>query len=302
LLGTVWYSLRETLRSFFIPPGDLNWRHNVSGYPLLNPIAGFLFLLGLAWSIRGLYDVTRKIIKGTEVHLGMIYPYLLLMIFGMLLPVITTAEGIPHGLRSVGLIVPIFMLAGAAGAVLVHWVKRKITGYTRSIIYGAFAGVILFSGLYDATLYFVVSRNDSRAAYAYRSDLTVVSQYINEYAARDDGAPRPYLVLDPFSIQTVHFLTSVAAHDYLQEGEVHPDEQQHKWVYVKPETSHLTVLKPGEVIIFTQSTFPDADRFEALYGNTVEVILSRKNRFNQEIMRVYGTRDAQKTTEFDLDA
>jgi len=78
LAGTILFSLRETVLSFFAGTGDLNWRHNVAGFPLLNPLVGMLGLLGLAWAIRGTALVFRRLIGGTEVSLGMIYPYLLL--------------------------------------------------------------------------------------------------------------------------------------------------------------------------------------------------------------------------------
>lgn len=305
LLGTIWYSARETTRSFFIPPGDLNWRHNVPGYPLLNPVVALLFLLGFAWALNGTYVVAREIVNGQEVHLGMIYPYILLLLLGMVLPVITTAEGIPHGLRSVGLIVPIFMLAGAAGAVCFHWLKQNLSGASRGVLVGATIGLVVVASGFDGILYFVVSRNASAAAYAYRADLTQVSNYINGYAARNPNAARPYLVLDLFSLQTVHFLTTVAAHEHTEGKEVHSDEAQHKWKVLDPATSDLTPPEAGRQIIFTQSTLPDADRYEQTYGQSIELIESRRNRWNQEIMRVYQgvvSTPPPRPAEFDLDA
>lgn len=298
LTGTILYSTRETLKSFFTGEGDLNWRHNVAGYPLLNPLVGLLFLLGLAWSIHGAVSVALSIMRGKEVHLGMIYPYLLLLLSGMLLPIITTAEGLPHGLRSVGLVAPIFLLAGTAGAVVVHWIKRKAkTEVTQSIGLGVIVGLLVLGAIYDGALYFVVSRNDKDAAYAYRADLTDVSSYINKYMAKHPET-RPYLVLDKFSVQTVHYLTNEVAHDFQD----HPDEEKHKYTLIDPGSSHLTGLNTGEIIIFTQSTIPDADRYQQTHGSTVRVIEQRFNRFGQEIMRVYAPAQIQDTTEFNLDA
>lgn len=302
LLGTLAYSTRETLVSFFMPPGDLNWRHNVAGYPLLSPFVAVLFLLGLAWAIHGTVNIFYQIARGQEIHMGMVYPYLILVLSGMLLPVITTAEGMPHALRSVGLITPIFMLAGTAASVTVHFLKRRLPHEgIRSIAYGLLAGAAVLGVAYDAFLYFGIARNSSEAAYAYRSDLTEVAAYINEYASQHPEGPRPYLVLDKFSLQTVHLFTSVAAHDYLE----HPDEAQHKYHSVDPATSHLTALQPGEIIIFTQSTMPtDTERYEQTYGDSLEVVESRFNRFGEEIMRVYRLKEGAENQidEFNLDA
>ncbi len=302
LLGTLEYSTRETLLSFFIGEGDSNWRHSVPGYPLLNPLVGVLFLLGLAWAIQGTVMVAWNIIRGREIHLGMIYPYVILLLVGMLLPVITTAEGMPHALRSVGLIAPIFMLSGAAGAVVLWWIRRQaLTEISKVVLYGLAAGMLIVSGLYGAGLYFFVAGNDSEAAYAYRADLTDISEFIRQYRSEHPDQARPYLSLDDFSVQTVHFLLSVAAHDHNE----HPDEAQHLYTLVKPETSEQVVLQPGEIIIFTQTTLPDADRFESVHGTKVKMVEQRFNRFGQEIMRVYqgvGAPAGPGVTEFDLDA
>ncbi|MDP3997709.1 MAG: glycosyltransferase family 39 protein [bacterium] len=287
LVGTILYSTRETLAAFFIGAGDLNWRHNVPGYPLLNPLVGALFLLGLAWAINGTVMVFYKIVRGREIHLGMIFPYLLLIIAGMLAPVITTAEGMPHGLRSIGLLFPIFMLAGTAGSVIIYWLKLKVKQEAwRAAGRGAMAGLLILGLLYDGALYFMIARNDADAYYAYRGDLTTVAQFLNDRRRDYPNEPRPYLVLDKFSLQTVHFLTSVAAHEHTVGDEVHPDEAQHKWVQIDPATSHLWQLAPGEIMVFTQSTIFDADRY-AKQHTDVELLESTTNRWGQEIMRVY---------------
>ncbi len=299
LLGTIAYSTNATILSFFYH-GDVNWRHNVSGYPLLNPLVGFLFVLGICWTIKGTYDVARSIMKGKEVHVGMIYPYLLLVLLGMMLPVITTAEGMPHALRSIGMAAPIYMLAGTAGTVFIRWglawgKKHKMTG----IVYGLAAGLIILFSAYGPLLYFIISRNSPEAYRSYRGDLTVVSEYINSYAVSHKDATRPYLVLDEFFAQSVHYLASVSAHEYGS----HPDEAQHKYTLLDPATSSSTFVKPGEVIIFTQSTIPDADQYEVTHKDSVMLLESRVNRFGEEIMRVYlGKESAAPKQEFDLDA
>lgn len=299
LMGTIAYSTRQTLLSFFYV-GDANWRHNVSGYPHVNPLVGLLLVLGILWAIKGTYDVFRQIMRGSEVHLGMIYPYLLLIIVTMLLPVIATAEGMPHALRSVGLFAPVYILAGTAGAVFIRWALSWGEKWNmRGVVYGISAGLLVVFSAYGPLLYFIISRNSPEAYAAYRGDLTVVSNYINQYASDHVGAQRPYLVLDTFYTQSVHFLTSVAAHEYGS----HPDEALHRYTLLDPATSHETVLQPGEVIIFTASTIPDADRYEATYKDSITRTESKMNKFGEEIMRVYvGKEIPAPKQEFDLDA
>ncbi len=70
------------------------------------------------------------------------------------------------------------------------------------------------------------------------------------------------------------------------------------------------MLGPGEVIVFTQSTIFDANRYEEAHPE-VELVESKVNRFGQEIMRVYrmeqppaveGIQDEEEGGSFDLDA
>lgn len=303
------YSTRETVKGFFVGQGDLNWRHSVAGYPLLNPLVGLLFLVGVVWAIWGLAGVIWHMVQGREVHLGMIYAYLLLMLAGMLAGVVTTLEGIPHGLRAAGAFFPIMMLAGTVGAVIVHYIQRRLVSeQARAVGYGITAGALIAFSVFDGALYFFVARNEAEAYSAYRGDLTEVAEFIT------GNENRPYLVLDAFSVQTVHFLqheiaksgaVSPPPHDF----ESHPDEEAHRYRLLKPEVSHEVKIGAGEVIIFTQSTLPDAGRYVAGHPS-IELVESRANRFGQEIMRVYrGTKGqsaplptAPQEPTFDLDA
>ncbi|PIT97886.1 MAG: hypothetical protein COT71_03675 [Candidatus Andersenbacteria bacterium CG10_big_fil_rev_8_21_14_0_10_54_11] len=302
--GTLRYAVQETLRSFFAGSGDLNWRHNVAGFPLLNPITALLFLLGFFWALAGFGTVARKISQRKEVHLGMVYLYVLLLLGGMLLPVVTTAEGLPHGLRSIGLVIPIFMLAGCAAAAALHWAAARRKQWARGAAYGTAAGLLLLGAAYDATLYFVVARHDPAAHAAYRADLPVVASYIAAVVQEHPDAPRPYLVLDEFSVQTIHFLLSVAAHGHTD----HPDAAQHLYRLLDPARSHEKAAGSDELLIFTQSTLPDADRYVLVHPEAI-VAERRFNSFGEEIMRVVrgagqveGVQDGNEQPSFDLDA
>ena len=306
LLGTLQYSVTETLLSFFAGHGDLNWRHSVAGYPLLNPLVGFLFLLGFVWALVGCWRLFVRMIRGKEIHYTLAQAYVVMLWVAMLVPVVTTAEGMPHGLRSEGLVVPIFMLAGAAGAVIVHWVQRRWKSEPwRGIALGLVAGLLLIMALYDGALYFLVSRNSPDAFREYRGDLTAVAAFINQYRVAYPDKPRPYLVLDEFSVQTPHFLTGdiERGYDFTDKS----DEPLLKYSLLDPATSHLTPLAADELIIFTQSTLPDADRYATKYSGFLEVVQQQKNRFGQEMMRVYTLRPGvvlpqAPNDEADLDA
>jgi hypothetical protein len=300
---TLMWSLGETIRSFFSGAGDTNWRHNVAGYPLLNPLAGFLAIVGagyLLWQgagVVGWWWMRRGVtLQDTAAW------YIWLVLLAMLLPVITTAEGIPHGLRSVGLIVPLFVMIGVGGAFIGRWLMRRLPWALASVAGGVMAGLLIVSMSYDGALYFLIARNDPDAHAAYRADLPVVADFIRRFRFEHPDGPRPYLVVDTFSVQTIHYLTSVAPHDYQD----HPDEAQHAYVQLDPATSGETHFVPGDVVIFTQSTLPDADRLARDWTASDEysfvVVAEEFNRFGQEVMRVYRIEEHTESNEGSLDA
>lgn len=301
LVPTILYSFRETVVSFFAGDGDTNWRHNVAGFPLLNPLVGVLFLLGLAWFIHGTVLLGYALVRGKEVHLSMVYLYALLLLCGMTVPVIMTAEGMPHGLRSIGLLVPIFLMAGTAGSVCVYWVKRRLKAPWQAVGFGVIAGLLIVGMLYDGALYFAIARRDSQAYTAYRGDLTRVAAFINDHQREHPNEPRPLLVLDGFSLQTVHYLTAVAAHDHVVGNEVHPDEAAHKWIHVEPNVATATVGLPGQLIIFTQSTMAEANAYAQAHKN-IEQVAQEKNFWGNEIMRVYRVTEGASDKIDSLDA
>lgn len=82
--------------------GDNNWRHNLAGTPQLLWPVGILFLIGAAISVR-------KAIT-SPAHL-LLFAWFLIM----LLPSALSHEGIPHALRTIGAIIPVYIFAGLGG-------------------------------------------------------------------------------------------------------------------------------------------------------------------------------------------
>lgn len=257
----------RTLRAFVVD-GDGNPRHNVplpslpyrpggrhdyqgGGAAFLSPLPALLAVLGAGVAVR------RS-------------PWLLLLFAVMLLPAVTTAEGIPHGLRTSGVIPAQVWLAGLGGAALLSRVRRLPSVGGRGLVLLGAAAALAVSLAMDLGLYFGVARNSPLAHYEYRGDLTIVSQELNRRArAAGAGVLPPRLVLDAFSAKTVHFLTTPTKHPYR---------------LIIPETSDLFTLAPGEEIIFTQSTLPDAVRFRAKYPSAVAH--EERNRFGETVMVV----------------
>ena len=100
-----------TAGMFFIR-GDCNWRHNLACQPELNLLVAIFFVIGFAFAIRyAKHSVFNLTLLGWFVF--------------MTLPSTLTREGLPHALRSIGLIPPV-MIFSAVGA---YWMSQKILGF-----------------------------------------------------------------------------------------------------------------------------------------------------------------------------
>ena len=97
--------------------GDFNWRHNVSGRPMLIWPVGALFVIGFLRSWIKLFRTRRK-----HGHFSTVQTLLLSWFFIGLLPAIFSNEGLPHSLRTIAAIPPVFIFAGEG----LWWIIDKI--------------------------------------------------------------------------------------------------------------------------------------------------------------------------------
>ncbi len=98
LIPELEHNLLATLLMFHVH-GDDNWRHNLPGAPMLDPFTGLLFVLGIILVCR----------RGENRALRAL---LLAWLGAMLLPNLLSVEGVPHGLRSCGVLPAVALLAG----------------------------------------------------------------------------------------------------------------------------------------------------------------------------------------------
>jgi 4-amino-4-deoxy-L-arabinose transferase-like glycosyltransferase len=139
----------KTLLMFHVR-GDTNGRHNIPGAPMLDPVSGVLFLLGL-------FVVCRPSRAGPATAL------LLGWLVAMLLPNLLSVEGVPHGLRSSGTLPALALLEGIGLA----WLHDRAAHHLRerAAIAGAAAiALITLVGAWTCHRYFVVWGNDPGVA------------------------------------------------------------------------------------------------------------------------------------------
>lgn len=190
--------------------GDPNWRHNIAGQPILNPILAFLFLAGLAlalWRVRRL-------------------PYLfaLAWLAVMTLPSALTAEGIPNSLRNltgspVVYVFPALALVEALRMLKARSMMHDAGHETRGakIVHRAscimYLALLIALSIWNAALtyhnYFFTWANHPETARAMNADMGAieVTEYMNDRADQDTA----FLLLNTYEHPAVAFLHTGAS-------------------------------------------------------------------------------------------
>ncbi len=211
-LSDLGFNAVKTLGMFNIA-GDFNWRHNFAGRPLLFWPVGLLFLAGLWNGLVGAARMVEGFRKSSVYDDTGRDTANAILIFWMLfaaLPVVISNEGLPHALRSVLMIPPVFILAAVGGLKFYETLRLKLNGRLLSALVFLFLGLLLFES-YAA--YFIAWTNHPavKESFAYRD--YVLAERINslsketaKYVAVPDAdrtIERDY----PVSLQSVLFLT-----------------------------------------------------------------------------------------------
>ncbi len=139
-------NLEATLLMFHVH-GDDNRRHNLSGAPMLDPLTGLLFLAGLVLVVRR--------------HSRPLAVMLFAWVTVMLLPNILSVEGVPHGLRSCGVLPAVALLGGIALDSAYNLMQQR--SGARLAAAAAVVAIILI-GCWTGYRYFVVWGSDPMVA------------------------------------------------------------------------------------------------------------------------------------------
>lgn len=204
-----------TLGMFFVH-GDCNWRHNLACTPELHPIAAVFFLFGIAASV---YTLVKYRLRS--------FPHLFLLWWAlvMTLPATLTREGLPHALRAIGMIPPVFILTGYGGYTLARLVLGRIESwYTRfeefqskiiriarefSVLFICAVLIIPFITYVD---YFFRWSSKPETYYAFATDLYHIGQYLDSLP----NETKKYVIVNmsgtevrgiPMPAQTVMFIS-----------------------------------------------------------------------------------------------
>ncbi|HBI25629.1 MAG: hypothetical protein UT41_C0001G0253 [Candidatus Wolfebacteria bacterium GW2011_GWC2_39_22] len=133
----------KTIGMFYVQ-GDMNWRHNLAGRAELFWPVGIMFLCGFIAAVYVAWMFFLNLFKGTAFNedtpidttalpssverpspLSRLIPLAWLLV--AMLPVVISNEGIPHALRAILMIPPVFILAGAGGI----WIYEKLVAFAK---------------------------------------------------------------------------------------------------------------------------------------------------------------------------
>lgn len=170
----------------FIIWNDQNWRHAYPPLPLLEPVTGILFVVGLLTaaivSVRFfgtlLWDILwRRAVRSRDTTQLQIWPathlFLLAWFVAMLAPAFLTTEGLPHALRSIGTMPAVYLLAVLGIGVV--WRRVENTGnrhLVREFFVPMLAVLLLAIGTADTLKYHALWAQQPEAARAYNKNLT----------------------------------------------------------------------------------------------------------------------------------
>ena len=254
--------------------GDYNWRHNISGSPILFWPVGILFLIGLSLSIKELiasYRLKKCFMFYVSPKESCTLPtgqacFMISWFFIMLLPGILTSEGIPHSLRCIGAIPPIFIFSGIGAEFLYR--KFFYSNVFKNIRIGKstiLICVLLITCFTYAQYnrYFEVWAKNPNVENAFSKNYVEIGNYLNslptdtqKYVIVNQGG----VLVDgiPMPAQTVMFIentkrekprTRTPNESKLHTGQASSVRGKQKTIYLLPENINQIQMKANSVIV-----------------------------------------------------
>jgi 4-amino-4-deoxy-L-arabinose transferase-like glycosyltransferase len=162
--------------SMFNFAGDRNLRHNLPGFPQLSPIVGIFFLVGLFWAIRRIVVSLKNNQANRLAEIG-IFLFLFVWFFALLLPSVLTVEGIPHALRSIGVIPAAYLFAGIGAYLVYQWAKNRSVPKNISFL------LLVAMAFSSFALYFIVWAKNPEMESAFTTRFADVGKELNALPA-----------------------------------------------------------------------------------------------------------------------
>ncbi len=162
-LAGYWDNFWRVAGMFFLA-GDANWRHNLPGRPVFDPLFAAAFLLGLGLCLRAWRRAESRL--------------LLLWLPATLLPTFAAGEA-PHFLRAIGAIPPLYVLTGLGFDRLLAWLETRLRALSsRAFFAAAGTALLLVPAAITAYTYFGVWLASPEAFAAFDGPLAAAGRYL----------------------------------------------------------------------------------------------------------------------------
>jgi len=189
--------------------GDGNWRHNYPGAPVLFFPVGLLFLAGIWQALAIIINSFKRKAFNHEVKA---YSFILSWLIIMLLPGILTYEGVPHSLRTFGVLPAVMILAASGGIGIYDWLKSRLPRIAAIGIFGFFIVTVIGGAYQDYFNHWAKSSDIPGAFTTQFVEIGVLSSELRREGwqtiiiVNENGTPVPYPEGIPMPSQTVQFI------------------------------------------------------------------------------------------------
>jgi len=221
--------------------GDFNWRHNFSGFPQLSPLAGIFFLIGLFWTLLQLLRLLKTKNKNTTQWLqvsGFLFTFV--WFASLLLPSCLTIEGIPHALRSLGVIPIVYFWAGLGTTLLYQKIKNKWLNCQKIIKITSLVILLIMAGS-SFVLYFIIWPQQPALVDAFTQRFTDVGWELNNLPV----SVKKYVIQNEGDLpaEVPRFIQKTT--------------QRQDAIYLWPEEAKEIELEPGDFVFIMNKEIKD---------------------------------------------
>lgn len=232
--------------------GDENSRHNLPGLPYLNTFISIMLLLGLLVCITRFRRVKYAAVLG--------------MFFAMMLPAILTAEGLPHGLRSIGTAASVFTIAAVGtNYLLVRWYKTfPLNSLARNVGAITIVFLLFLSAVIGYRQYFIAWAQDPLTYEAYSENMVQIGYFLNT-----NNVQNKFLIAGGYEAMPTEYITH--------------DVSKYELLDINKLQSQPLIEQPA-LFIFPESSSSKAiiDILQAKYPNGQ--LTPHYSRFNDKLL------------------
>ncbi len=188
--------------------GDGNWRHNLPNSPQIFWPVGIAFIIGFFWQIRTLISCFK-----TKNSREMFLPLFCLgWFFIAILGGVLTYEGIPHALRTIGIIPVVYIFSAMGAYIIFDFLKSRIK--KKAILNAFIVFFFLFVTFFSYKQYFVAWAGNENVDGAFTKPFVEMGNYLNSLGdnykkyviVNEPGVAVPYPDGVPVSAQTLMFI------------------------------------------------------------------------------------------------